>query len=221
MVDREAAAVIRRIFKLTIEGCGPFEICRIFHEEKVERPSYHMAKRGYVAYHGALDAKDPFLWSTTLIATMLSRPEYAGHTANFRSTKPSYKSKRQVKIPKDEWLIFENTHEAIVTQETWDLVQKLRKTVRRTDTVGEANPLTGLLFCVDCGRRLYNHRNRIDHYTCSSYTQGRNTFLDEHCSPHYVTTAAVRNILLDVIRKTGSFARPRPAQNLKHGPATR
>ncbi|MCL1888671.1 MAG: recombinase, partial [Kiritimatiellaeota bacterium] len=75
-----------------MEGKGPFEICRIMHEDKVERPSYYMAKRGYVAYHGALEAEDPYLWGTHMITFILARPEYAGHTVNFRTVKPSYKS---------------------------------------------------------------------------------------------------------------------------------
>jgi hypothetical protein len=142
-----------------------------------------------------------------MITFMLARAEYAGHTVNFRTERPSYKSKRQIPIPKEEWLVFPNTHEAIVPQETWDLVQKLRQTVKRTDTTGEANPLTGLLFCADCGQRLYNHRKQKDHYTCSGYTKGRMTFEEEHCSPHYVTTEAIREILLDVIRKTGGYVK--------------
>jgi hypothetical protein len=146
-----------------------------------------------------------------MITFMLERPEYVGHTVNFRTAKPSYKSKRQVKLPKEEWLIFENTLPAIVDQETFDLVQKIRQTARRTDTTGEANPLTGLLFCADCGKRLYNHRTRIDHYTCSGYSQGKQNFKETHCGPHYVTTAALREILLSVIRRTAGYVREHEA----------
>ena len=207
LVDSEAAAVVRRIFNLTVEGKGSFEICRILHDEKIEKPSYYLTKRGYVAYHGALETDEPYVWGTHMINFILARPEYAGHTVNFRSVKPSYKSRKQVPVPQKDWLIFENTHEAIIPQETFDLVQKLRETVRRTDTTGEANPLTGLLICADCGKRLYNHRNRKDHYTCSGYVQGRQKFAEEHCSPHYVTTVAIRELVLDVIRKTSGYVR--------------
>jgi len=230
LVDSEAAAVVRRIFDLTIEGKGSFEICRILHDDKVERPSYYQAKRGHVMYHNALEARDPYVWGSHMITFMLTRPEYCGHTVNFRSVKPSYKSRKQIPIPREEWLIFENTHEAIVTQETFDLVQQLRQTVRRTDTVGEANPLTGLLFCNDCGKRLYNHRKRIDHYTCSGYVQGRQSFADEHCSPHYATVAAIRELLLDIIRKTSGYVlqheadfieKVRESSTLRHGETTK
>jgi len=224
LVDKDAAAVVRRIFNLTIEGFGPFEICRMLHADKVERPSYYQARMGYVNYSKALEVDDPYLWGTHTIAFLLERPEYAGHTVNFRTTKPSFKSKKQISIPKEEWVIYENTHEAIVPQETWDLVQKLRQTIRRRDTTGVANPLTGLIFCADCGQRLYNHRksknvrksykdgetkNNLDlgHYTCSSYNNGKRSFQDEHCSPHYVTSVAVSEILLDVIRCTADYVK--------------
>ena len=91
---------------------------------------------------------------------ILSKPEYMGHTVNFRSHKQSYKDKNAVMNPKEDWLIFENTHEAIVDRETWELAQKLRKTPKRIGTLGEANPLTGLLYCADCGAKMYNQRSR-------------------------------------------------------------
>ncbi|GHU37290.1 hypothetical protein FACS1894105_09120 [Clostridia bacterium] len=146
-VDPDAADVVRRIFDLTVAGKGPFEICRILHNDKVERPAYYQTKMGYVNYSGALDAADPYVWGMHTITFMLARLEYAGHTVNFRSVKPSYKSKKQIQLPPEQWLIFENTHEPIVPQETWDLAQKCRNVVRRTDTIGEANPLTGLIYC--------------------------------------------------------------------------
>jgi DNA invertase Pin-like site-specific DNA recombinase len=207
LVDAESAAVVRRVFDLTINGKGPFEICRILHDDGIERPSYYQTKRGYVNYSGALEAADPCLWGTHIVTFMLARPEYAGHTVNFRSVKPSYKSKKQIKLPKEEWLIFENTHEPIVSQEVWDLAQKCREVVRRPNSLGEANPLTGLLYCAECGKRLYNHRSRKDHYTCSGYTQGRQKFQETHCSPHCVTTEALRKILLEVIQKTSGYVR--------------
>ena len=91
---------------------------------------------------------------------ILSKPEYMGHTVNFRSHKQSYKDKNAVMNPREDWLIFEDTHEAIVDRETWELAQKLRKTPKRIDTLGEANPLTGLLYCADCGAKMMNHRSR-------------------------------------------------------------
>ena len=211
-VDENAAAVVRRIYDLAVDGFGTFEICRILHADKVERPSYYQAKHGHVNYGGALEADDPYLWCTTQISLILSRPEYAGHIVNFRTNKPSFKSRRQVKNPQEDWVIYENAHEPIVNQRTWDLVQQLRQTIKRTDTTGEANPLTGLLYCADCGKRLYNNRSRIDHYTCSGYNQGKLKFQETHCSPHYVTTELIRDVLLDIIQRTCGYAQAHEAE---------
>jgi DNA invertase Pin-like site-specific DNA recombinase len=206
-VDPEAAAVVRRIFALTIEGKGPYEIARLLHDEKVERPSRHLARNGMVNCPSWLGS-DPYLWQGTTISAMLSRPEYAGHTANFRTSSVNFKAKKRRKNAREDWMVFPNTHEAIVTQETWDLAQKLRLTARRTDTTGEANPLTGLMFCADCGARMYNHRGKgsCDRYTCSTNFRGIQRYAPR-CSGHHIATSAVRGIILDALRRTGGYAR--------------
>jgi hypothetical protein len=116
-----------------------------------------------------------------------------------------------VKNPQEDWLIFENTHEPIVEQKTWELVQRVRKTVKRTDTTGEANPLTGLLFCSDCGSKLYNHRTSSDHYTCPSYVLGKQRFKENHCTAHYVSTSLVREVILHIVKSTSGYAREHEA----------
>ena len=100
-----------------------------------------------------LDKNRPYDWYGFTVSSMLTKPEYMGHTVNFRSSKKSYRDKRVKNDPSD-WLIFENTHEAIVDPETWQLAQQVKRTVRRTDTTGVANPLTGLVFCADCGAKI-------------------------------------------------------------------
>ncbi len=119
------------------------------------------------------------------------------------------------KDPNDKyhWLIFENTHEAIVDKETWELAQKLRKTPRRHDTIGEGNPLTGLLYCADCGTKLYNHRSRgtaakpypSDWFDCSTYTLARQ-YHDSACSNHHISTKALRTLILETIRAASTYA---------------
>ena len=185
IVDTEAASVIRRIFQMTIEGNGPGEIARILRTEGVDRPGYHMTRIG-VGDHQWANEKYKSEWSSSTVAKIIARPEYAGHTVNLRTEKEHFKDKNFRWKPKDEWLIFHNTHEAIVEQEVWDMAQKCRTVRRRTGTMGEANPLTGLVYCADCGRRMYNHRNRacrvvnkasgnlvnkkaVDKYCCSLY----------------------------------------------------
>ena len=158
IIDEEAAAVVRRIYQLIIEGNGPMQVARILKDEKVERPSYYLAKQGLGTCRGSCDMNRPYTWTASTISDLVRKPEYMGHTVNFRTSKKSYKDKRIMNPPED-WLIFENTHEAIVDPETWRLAQRTRRTVHRIDTTGEANPLTGILYCADCGAKLYNHRS--------------------------------------------------------------
>lgn len=212
LVDPEAAAVVRRIFDMTLEGICPEEICRIFHREKIERPSYYSAKRGQIKFDKALDTDNPYLWRANVIRDILERLEYLGHLVNFRYRKPSYKSKKVVENPRDEWLIFENVNEPIIDKKSWELAQRTRKVVKRTDTTGEANPLTGLVFCADCGSRMYNHRSKYDHYSCPEYINGRARLDENHCTPHGVSTKIIREVLLHVIRSTTSYAQQYESQ---------
>ena len=222
-VDEEAAAVVRRIFRLAMEGHGTGDISRILRDDKVERPSYYLAKRGCGTHQKNLDAARPYDWASNTVAEIISRMEYLGHTVNFRSYKESYKDKYAIKRPPEEWLIFENAHEAIVDEETWKLAQQIRKTRKRTDNVEIANPLTGLVYCAECGAKMFNHRNRsradrekrgldpvtglypYDHYDCATYSRTI-THTERKCSSHYITTRALRALVLDAIREASVYA---------------
>ena len=213
LIDEEVAAVVRRIFQLTIEGHGPYEIATMLCEEKIETPAAYFARQGRGVWKSKEDIPRPYSWNGFAVGQILSKPEYMGHTVNFRTHKESYKDKRAVVHAPEDWLIFEDTHEAIVDKETWELAQKLRKTPRRHDTIGEANPLTGLLYCADCGAKLYNHRSRgtaakpypSDWFDCSTYTLTR----QKHgiaCSNHHISTKALRTLILETIRSAGAYA---------------
>ena len=223
LIDEEAAAVVRRIFQLTIEGNGPHQIARILTKEKVDRPAYYLGQRNQGTCQSRDYSDERYIWQGTTVADMLTRPEYMGHTVNFRTYKESYKDKRPKKAPKEDWVIFENTQEAIVDEKTWHLAQELRKVVRRTDTLGEANPLTGLMFCADCGAKMYNHRGSAgqardwqgrpngkrrpdrDEYNCSTYNNSRARF-STVCSQHFIRTAVVRELVLEAIRSASTYA---------------
>lgn len=213
LIDEEAATVVRRIFQLTIEGKGPYDIARILYEDKIEAPAVYLGKQGIGTWKNKTDYSNPYNWSGYMVGAILSRPEYMGHTVNFRSHKESYKDKHGVPNPKEEWLVFENTHDAIIDKETWELAQKLRKTPRWIDTIGEANPFTGLLFCAECGAKMNNHRSRgsgatpypFDYFDCSSYTHGHQKHLHV-CSSHYIRTKALRTLVLDTIRTVSTYA---------------
>ena len=221
LVDEEAAAVVRRIFRLAVEGHDPYDISKLLTAEKVECPGHYMARQREAQHRpgkrkgqSALDKNRPYDWYGNTVSTMLERPEYMGHTVNFRSSKKSYRDKR-VKNALEDWLVFENTHEAIVDPETWKLAQQIKRTVRRTDTTGVANPFTGLVFCADCGAKMYNHRGirktangkeyPSDFYNCSTYalTIERET---KQCFSHNVSTRALTELVLETIRTTAGYA---------------
>ena len=213
-IDAEAAAVVRRIFRLTIEGYGSYEIARILFDDKIETPAVYFGKQNRGIWKSKEEFPNPYNWSGFVVGQILSKPEYMGHTVNFRSHKLSYKDKSSVQNPEDEWLIFEDTHEAIVDKETWELAQKLRKTPKRIDTLGEANPLTGLVYCADCGEKMYNHRSRggtennpypSDFFDCSSYTLAHQK-RTKACCGHYIGTKSLRTLILETIRSVSTYA---------------
>lgn len=223
IIDEEAAEVVRRIYRMAIEGKGPYEIARILATAKVERPSYYLAQRGMGNHQSNYNAADPYTWRGGTVADILSKQEYMGHTVNFRTYKESYKDKRVKMTPKEDLVIFENTQEAIIDKETWERVQTLRKTIRRTDSIGKANPLTGLMFCADCGAKMYNHRGKAgnardwagrpngkkrpdrDEYNCSRYDLG-NQHYDKYCTTHLIRTAVVNELLLEAIKGVCDYA---------------
>ena len=174
LVDPEAAEVVKRIFAMTIEGYGPYQIANRLKEDKVLIPSAYLAQHGE-GVNKNKTFKDMYGWGSSTIVNILEKREYLGHTINFK-TRKHFKDKKSHYVPEDEWTIFENTHEAIIDQQTFDLVQKIRSKVRRyPDGWGETAPLTGLLYCADCGGKMYVHRTnngkRISQYTCSQYTK--------------------------------------------------
>ena len=174
LVDPEAADVVKRIFAMTIDGYGPYQIASKLKEEKILIPSAYLAQHGE-GVNKNKTFKDVYGWGSSTICNILEKREYLGHTINFK-TRKHFKDKKSHYVPEDEWTIFENTHEPIIDQQTFDLVQKIRGNVRRyPDGWGEAAPLTGLLYCADCGGKMYVHRTnngkRISQYTCSQYTK--------------------------------------------------
>ena len=217
IIDEEAAAVVRRIFAMTVEGIGPYRIAKILSDEKVEKPSYYQAVRGRGCYKNQCDFEHPYAWMGVSIVRMLEKPEYMGDTVNFRSHKESYKNKKTLKNRSDEILVFQDTHEAIIDRRTWYLVQELRKTVRRISTDGEGSPLTGKLFCADCGGKMHyrragkragrNWRELPDgtvretpaSFNCSTYNSSRKQN-DKRCSSHCIQENAVKRLLLETIR---------------------
>ncbi|MDU4379715.1 MAG: recombinase family protein [Anaerococcus vaginalis] len=172
IVDEKAAEIVRRIFNLTMDGAGPYKIAKILEADKIDIPAYHQQKMGY-GLHQSKNFEYPYRWCSSTIASILKKKEYLGHTVNFK-TRKHFKDKKSKYVSEDKWLIFENTHEAIIDQETFDNVQRIRGNVKRyPDGWGEYHPLTGLMYCADCGSKMYVHRTsnykNIPYYVCSNY----------------------------------------------------
>ena len=208
LVDEEAAEVVRRIFSLTLEGYGSYQIACKLSADRIEIPVVHLA-RFNEGVNRSKPVKDPYGWGSSTIVNILKKREYLGHTINFK-TRKHFKDKKSHYVSEDEWTIFENTHEAIIDQQTFDLVQKIRSNVRRyPNGWGEAAPLTGLLYCADCGGKMYVHRTnngkRISQYTCSNYTKVPCGTL---ClTQHRINESAVLTLVSDTLRAIAEYSR--------------
>lgn len=171
IVDEPATKVVRRMFDLCISGLGPTQIAKELKAEKVMTPT---------EYWNSIDRKCskppavPFGWVADTVSNILDKQEYCGDTVNFRTTSKSFKLKKRLERPKEEWQVFENTHPAIVDRETFELVQELRMHRRRPTKSGIVSMFSGLLYCADCGEKLYysvtgNYKREQANFFCSSY----------------------------------------------------
>ena len=208
LVDEEAAAVVRHIFALAMEGCGPYQIATKLSEEKIEMPAVHLARYGEGVNKNKTFA-DIYCWSASTVVEILKKREYLGHTVNFK-TRKHFKDKKSHYVDESEWTIFENTHEAIIDQETFDNMQRIRGNARRyPDGFGEAHPLTGLMYCADCGGKMYVHRTyngkRIPQYTCGQYSKYP---VGSLCSTqHRIRADAVLTLIADTLRAIAEYSK--------------
>ena len=206
IIDPEAAEVVREIFSLCVKGYGPTQIAKELTRRQIENPVAHARKQGLTLPAKTLD-EDPCAWHDSTVARLLTRVEYLGHTANFKTYRKSYKNKKQMHNDRSEWQIFENTHEAIIDQETFDIVQKIRDGRRRLTPMGEMPILSGMLFCADCGAKLYQVRGRgwehsKEYFVCATYRKQKGK-----CSSHQIRNVVIEQLLLDDIRRVTAYAR--------------
>ena len=199
IIDDEAAAVVRQIFAWCMEGYGPSQIAHKLKDAKVDCPTVHWAKMGRNA--PAKTPDDPYDWAPRTISGILERQEYLGHMVNFRTHRQSYKSKKKIENPQSEWKIFENTHDAIVDEETFYRVQELRKNKRRPSRTGKSNMFSGIVRCADCGEKLYyctsnSFESRQDHFVCStSRKKGKDV-----CDTHFIRAVVLEEGTLQHMR---------------------
>jgi len=207
--DPEAAEVVKRIYQLTMDGKGPYQICCILEDEKTLCPGAYLQQKGTGLFKSHA-FPNPYHWSSSTICGILKKKEYLGHTVNFKSKKNSYKDKKNVYVPESEWVIFENTHEQIIDPVTFENVQRLRSNVkRRPDGWGYIHPLTGLVFCADCGAKLYVHRiyNGKDFpmYVCGNSTKTAKA--EWKCSGHRIAAERLMELVAETLREVTKYAR--------------
>ena len=209
IVDEEAAAIVRRIFAMCAGGSGPSQIARILKKEQILTPTMYAYTR-YGITHTCLDTAHPYNWSNSAIANLLENEIYLGNTVNMKHSSRSYKDKRRVEHPREECLVFENTHPALITREVWDMVQRVRKNKRRLTKMEEQNKYSGLVFCADCGSNMVLHRAHTmsasyNHFTCRTYKKD-----GEACTGHYIRECVLDEIVLEDLRRVTSAAREHP-----------
>ncbi|HFI0328894.1 TPA: recombinase family protein [Streptococcus suis] len=216
LVDDEAAEVVKSIFRMTMEGFGPYQISQKLSERKVLIPAAHLAKHNE-GVNKNKTFKDVYGWGSSTVVHILKNREYLGHTCNFK-TRKHFKDKKSRYVDESEWTIFENTHEAIIDQDTFDNVQRIRGSVRRyPDGWGEAHPLTGLLYCADCGGKMYVHRTnngkRIAQYTCSQYSKVPVGVL---CSTqHRINAEVILTLIADMLKAIAEYSKNDRTQFIK------
>ncbi|MCH4000609.1 MAG: recombinase family protein [Lachnospiraceae bacterium] len=207
VVDEEAAENVKTVFNLCVQGYGVTQIANIMTERHILNPSAYAVKHGH-SMPTVRKYTDEYTWLGTTVSKMLSRPEYLGHTVNFKTYHKSFKNKKTYKRDPSEWLIFKNTHEAIIDQETFDIVQRIRNGKRRIDPItAEPSILSGMLYCGDCGHKMYIKRKRSkgpagDSFVCSQYRKIKGA-----CTSHQIRDSVVKKVLLASIRNLTAYVR--------------
>ena len=207
IIDSEVAPVVKLMFDLCVAGYGPKQIANELMKRGIPTPAEHFLAIGVPC--GAKQPERPGFWQQKTIAELLNKPEYLGHTVNFRYRQKSFKCKKKIANDPSEWMVFENTHEAIVDKETFDIVQRIRDGRRRVTPMGEMPALSGMLFCADCGAKLYQVRHRgwtheQELFVCATYRK-----IKGGCTSHQIHNVQVEEILLHEIRDITAFARER------------
>ena len=190
-----------------MSGKGPTQIAVQLREEQIPIPAYYYYKKNGVKIIG-FDPVKPYYWSSATVGKILEDEVYLGHTVNLKFTTLSYKNKKRVKRPESERIRIENTHEPLIDQTTWDIVQDIRRHKRRPAKMAEQNIFSGLLYCKDCGKAMVLSRAHTmdavkNNFQCATYRKrGKET-----CSGHYIRENQLAAILLDDLRRVTHFAR--------------
>lgn len=198
IIDPVGAKIVQRIFNEVKTGKSLSQIAKDLKRDKIETPS---RRRLSLGENPTAVSFEPYNWHRAVIEKIINKTEYLGHTVNLRTTVKSFKDKRKIDLPKDQWLIFEKTHEAIIDQETFDIVQKMRQHKRVMGSPrfekGHENIFAGLVFCGTCGSKHYfcahqKNGTNLDHYKCSKHSKT----VDRCSNPHYIRKVNLEEIVL-------------------------
>ena len=206
IVDEEAAQVVRRVFRMTLDGYGTEQIATIFSEEKILTPIAYWREKG-VNRPGKSKLRGPYMWNSSTITHILSLQEYCGDILNFKTYSKSYKNKKRIENDRENWVIFKDVHEPIIERAVFEQVQQKRGKIRKRRThEGERNMFSGLLVCADCGHNLHFHFNQgnpdIKYFNCSNYKGNRGTCT----STHYIRVDFLEQVVLGEIRRLTKFS---------------
>lgn len=208
IVDDEAAAVVKEIFHLCMSGYGPTQIAKELRKRRIETPAEYGKRVGVnVPAAKQRENDDPCRWTTSTVVHILERREYTGCIVNFKCHKKSYKSKKRVQNDPSEWAIFEGMHEAIIEPEVYDTVQKIRDGRRRQTPMGEMPALSGMVYCADCGHKLYQVRGRClpqsEYMVCATYRKKGKSV----CPSHQIRNSVIEQLLLEDLQRVTAYAR--------------
>ena len=202
IIDEEAAATVRRIFQMYVDGYRISEIGHKLTEEKVETPILYYMNRGIKTN---ARSEYPEIWDLMSIKYILSQTAYAGHTVNFQTAVKSYKTKKQIRLPKDDWIIYRNTQEPIIDEKTFETVQQMRKVKRARTKYNEPNMFSGLLYCADCGNHLTIQRvarnRKMDNFSCATYRKKKKGL----CSCHRILVSDLETIVKEDLQKVCEY----------------
>ena len=203
IIDETSAEVVKEIFNLFVQGHGTCEIARILRERKILTPSEYNASIGRNSNANIQDFQ--YKWCGVTVAGILDRQEYIGDTVNFKCTTRSYKDKTRVNLPKEDRKIFKNTHEPIIDEYTWNIAKQLRNNRKKRAKSGKKSIFSGLLFCNDCGKKMYfqspvTDLKAKDHYRCSSYKHDTSL-----CTSHYISDKVLQSLVLENIQRVVSY----------------
>ena len=203
IIDEPAAKVVRYIFELCLAGLGPMKIARRLENEEIVCPTEYYYRIGRKATNKRPD--NPYRWDQVTVRHILENRQYTGCTVNFKSTFVSFKVKKTIHLPEEEWQLIPNTQEAIIDEDTFERVQELRKHRRRNSATGKSSMFAGLLYCADCGSKLYYCASKSiddgkEFYRCSQYKENRGA-----CTIHFIRDSVLKELVLDTIRKVAKY----------------